>query len=102
VSKILDRLNKITDTLNSNTIATHAYQHFKKITPVDKGHAKRNTHLKGTQIEADYPYAEVLDKGRGFRDGQMRGSTQAPQGMSKPTIQEIRDFVYSKTGIRMR
>jgi hypothetical protein len=58
---------------------------FLKNTPVKTGNARANTSLQGNVIEADYPYAFVLDAGRGFRDGQMRGSEQAPDGMSEPT-----------------
>jgi hypothetical protein len=58
---------------------------FKSLTPIDKGNARRNTTLvNGATIRADYPYAQVLNDGRGYRDGQMRGSTQAPQGMTRP------------------
>lgn len=66
-----------------------AYQEFKKITPVKTGNAKRNTRLRGNTIEANYPYAEVLDKGRHMTGRGMRGSEQAPQGMSKPTEEFI-------------
>jgi hypothetical protein len=31
----------------------------------------------------------------------MRGSTQAPKGMSKPTYEHIRDYVYKKLGVRI-
>ena len=56
-----------------------------ELTPKDKGNAKRNTVMKGNSvIHANYPYAQVLDQGRSRRDGQMRGSTQAPKGMTKP------------------
>jgi len=58
---------------------------FVKNTPIATGNAKANTRLSGLVIEADYPYAFVLDAGRSFRDGQMRGSEQAPAGMSEPT-----------------
>ncbi len=102
MSKIIDRLNKVTETLNSPTIAKFAYDKFKDITPEDTGHAKRNTHLKGNSVEANYPYAEVLDKGRRIQDGQIRGSTQAPEGMTKPTIKAIKQFIYQKTGIRLK
>jgi hypothetical protein len=60
---------------------------FRDITPVQTGNARRNTRFdkaKG-EIVANYAYAEVLDQGRGVRGGQMRGSTQAPKGMSKPS-----------------
>lgn len=55
---------------------------IKNYTP---GNARRQTTLQGKRIHADYGYAQVLDAGRGFRDGQMRGSKQAPEGMSTPT-----------------
>lgn len=95
------RLNKVLQTLNSNTLANEAFKKFVDITPVDTGNAKRNTRLAGNEINADYPYAGVLDAGRGYRDGQMRGSDQAPKGMSGPTLQHVRDYVFQKTGIRI-
>ena len=57
---------------------------FKRLTPVDTGNARRRTTLQGDTIKANYPYAEVLDKGRHMTNKGMRGSTQAPQGMTKP------------------
>jgi hypothetical protein len=63
------------------------YNEFVKNTPVKSGNARRNTTLTGSKIHADYKYASVLNDGRGFRDGQMRGSEQAPQGMFKPTVE---------------
>lgn len=57
------------------------------LTPIRDGNARRSTTLnRQNEIVANYPYAEVLDAGRGFRDGQMRGSKQAPQGMTKPFL----------------
>jgi len=67
-------------------VMPQVFQEFYRMTPVDRGTAKRNTRLNGNRIEARYPYAQVLDDGRSFRDGQMRGSTQAPQGMSRPAL----------------
>lgn len=57
---------------------------YKKLTPIDKGNARRKTTLQGDTIKADYAYAEVLDKGRHMTNRGMRGSEQAPQGMTKP------------------
>jgi len=99
MSKISDRLNKMLTILNSDQLATVAYNEFVNKTPEKTGNAKRNTKKIQKSIVANYPYAEVLDKGRGVRDGQMRGSTQAPQGMTKPTIEALRQYVYNKTGI---
>jgi hypothetical protein len=31
----------------------------------------------------------------------MRGSTQAPKGMTAPTLQSVRDYVYKKLGVRI-
>lgn len=76
-----------------------AFDFFKNITPIRSGNAKNNTRLVKNTIEAKYNYASVLDAGRGYRNGQMRGSTQAPQGMSKPTQKEVAKLVkqYIKT-----
>jgi len=64
------------------------------IAPFNGGNARHNTSLKNRNtVEADYPYAFVLDAGRGFRDGQMRGSEQAPEGMTKPTVEFARDLI---------
>lgn len=70
-------------------VPKEAYQEFKKITPIKTGNAKRNTRLKGNSIEANYQYAQVLDKGRHMTNRGMRGSEQAPQGMTKPTQEFI-------------
>lgn len=63
------------------------FQYFRQITPIDTGNARRQTTLSGNVINANYPYAKVLDNGRVFSAGKMRGSKQAPYGMSEPTIQ---------------
>jgi hypothetical protein len=86
-------VNTMTNSLKSirnklNNLPKEAYQEFVKITPIAKkngGNAKRNTKLKGKTIEANYNYAKVLDKGRHMTSRGMRGSDQAPDGMSKPT-----------------
>lgn len=61
-----------------------AITEYQRLTPKQTGLARRNTTLKGNSIQANYSYAEVLDQGRSVRDGQMRGSKQAPKGMTKP------------------
>jgi len=70
-----------------------AFEFFKRITPIDRGFARRNTKLVNNTIEANYPYAGVLDKGRHMTNRGMRGSKQAPDGMSKPTIQRFGQWV---------
>lgn len=72
-----------------------AYAYFKSITPVDTGYAKRNTKLVNSRIEASYPYSGVLDKGRHMTTRGMRGSKQAPQGMTEPTIKKFKEWVRS-------
>lgn len=61
-----------------------------KGTPIDTGAARRNTKLRKNVIEANYAYAAVLDKGRHMTNRGMRGSKQAMQGMTRPTIQYLR------------
>jgi len=61
-----------------------------KGTPEDTGNARRNTQFRKNVIEANYSYAEVLDKGRHLTSRGMRGSMQAMQGMTRPTIQYLR------------
>jgi len=73
-----------------NNLPKEAYQVFKDTTPIRTGNAKRKTRLQGDTINADYPYAQVLDKGRHMTPRGPRGSEQAPQGMTKPTEQFIR------------
>ncbi len=102
MSNILRRLNKVIDTLNSAKLTDVAYKKFVELTPEKTGNAKRKTRKTQNSIEANYPYANVLDAGRGKRDGQMRGSDQAPKGMTKPTIEHIRNYVYQKTGIKLK
>jgi hypothetical protein len=79
------------------SIATQAmpqiYQEFVRRTPIRSGAARASTTLQGKKIRANYPYAQVLNDGRSFRDGQMRGSDQAPQGMVTPTLQFARDLL---------
>lgn len=75
-------------------VPSEAYDVFKKNTPVRTGNARRNTRLKGDTIEANYQYAQVLDKGRHMTRRGLRGSDQAPEGMTKPT----RDFIKKRVG----
>ena len=91
------RLAEIARDLDEKKLAQEGYKKFREVTPQRTGNAKRNTKLNGTEIQTNYPYARVLDDGRGFRDGQMRGSTQAPDGMTKPTIDHILDYIKSQS-----
>ena len=81
--------NRITPSVNRITarfdvLPKDAYDHWKKITPIRSGTARKRTRLQGSKIKADYNYAVPLDKG---------WSKQAPQGMSKPTLDYIKKRV---------
>jgi len=80
-AKITD-LRKVTD-----QAMPQVYEFFVRETPIAQGggNAREHTVYHANRIIADYPYAAVLDAGRGYRDGQMRGSEQAPHGMTEPT-----------------
>lgn len=66
------------------TIAPQMYKDFVDATPVGSGHARRNTTLKNNSIIANYPYAGILDSG---------ASSQAPEGMTKPTLIKMIDHI---------
>lgn len=101
-NNIINRLNKVLGTLNDRTLTDVAYKKFKDITPIKTGNAKRNTFKTTNSIEANYPYAEVLDKGRHMTTRGMRGSEQAPKGMTEPTIEYIRQHIAQQLGITVR
>ena len=90
---VLKRLNEIERVLDEKKLAKVAYAAFLENTPQKTGQAKRSTTLSNDTITAGYRYAGVLDAGRGYRDGQMRGSDQAPKGMMKPTIAAILEYI---------
>lgn len=102
MSNISRRLNNILNVLNDQTLSREAFKKFKDVTPEKTGNAKRKTRLEGNTINADYAYAGVLDKGRHMTRRGMRGSEQAPKGMTEPTIEHIRDYVFNKTGIKIK
>jgi hypothetical protein len=75
-------------------VMTKAFAYFKSITPIDTGNARRKTRLDSRfRIIANYAYAFVLDKGRHMASRGMRGSKQAPKGMSNPTIKKFGQWV---------
>jgi hypothetical protein len=67
-----------------NNLPKEAYTEFVKDTPIRTGNARRKTKLNGTQINANYPYAQRLDDGY---------SPQSPDGMTKPTLDFIKKRV---------
>ena len=58
-----------------------AHEVFRNATPIDTGNARNSTNLRGNEIVADYDYAGRLQNGH---------SSQAPGGMTDPTIETIR------------
>ncbi len=91
-NNIKNRLNHVLDTLNNRKVSDEAYRFFVGATPIKSGNARRNTNLVNNSIEANYPYAQRLETGY---------SKQAPRGMTEPTIEHIRNYVYIRTGIRI-
>ena len=106
-SNCVKRLNKVLETLDDKNISKVAYDAFKGNTPIGDpnrwksrrapknykpGNARRKTVLRSNEIQANYPYAKRLEEG---------WSSQAPKGMTEPTIKEVRDYVYQKLGIKI-
>lgn len=79
--------------LLKSDIMPKAYKEFVNITAKDTGNAKRNTKLINYIIVAKYMYAKVLNDGRRMTNKGMRGSTQSPQGMVKPTVARIPQWI---------
>lgn len=92
MSNITNRLNKVLETLNVEKVSTVAYKAFVKNTPIRSGNARRKTKKIGNTIDADYPYAQRLEEGY---------SEQAPNGMTEPTIEEVRTYVFNKLGVKI-
>lgn len=91
-SNIVNRLNNVLDAMDENKITKFAYKEFVDNTPIRSGNARRNTKLRGNIIDADYPYAQRLEEGY---------SRQSPKGMTEPTLEAVREYVYQQTGIRI-
>lgn len=84
ITPSLDRIQRELDTLGAGAFKTWVAN-----TPVRTGNARSKTRLSGAgtdkaRIDANYPYAVPLDRGR---------SRQAPQGMSRPTLAWLRQAV---------
>ena len=67
-------------------VAEKAYDEFVKVTPIRSGNAKRSTDFEksSNEIQGNYNYANRLNKG---------WSSQAPEGMTDPTIDFVRNEV---------
>lgn len=84
---IVRRLDEITKRTQVPNLIDVAYQAFYDNTPVRSGNARRRTLKKQDEISAKYPYAKRLDEGY---------SKQSPNGMTKPTIEAVRQYVRNK------
>jgi hypothetical protein len=91
-SNCISRMNKVLNTLNDAKVSDVAYKAYVKNTPLKTGNARRKTVKSGNDIDANYPYAQRLEEGY---------SKQAPKGMTEPTIEEVRRYVYSNLGIQI-
>ena len=85
----VNRLDKVSKGIEQSQIKQVAFRTFVDETPIRTGNARRNTYNKGDEIYAAYPYAKRLDQG---------WSHQSPQGMVKPTIQAVRDYIKRMLG----
>jgi hypothetical protein len=63
-------------------LVDEALEITKSNTPIASGNARRNTKKQSNKIVSDYAYADRLDNGY---------SKQAPQGFTKPTIEQLDD-----------
>lgn len=74
-------------------LANDIFRGVKDLTPVDTGTAKRGwrllTRQSNYEIINNVPYIGILDKGRHMTSRGMRGSNQAPQGMTGPTLRQL-------------
>lgn len=91
-SNIVSRLNKVLNTLDDQKVTDVAHKAFVDNTPIRTGYARRNTVKSGNDIDANYPYAQKLEEGF---------SRQAPKGMTEPTIEEVRRYVYTNLGVQI-
>ncbi len=81
IGKRLDQLNNL---FTDETLAKEGFKYFRGVTPIRTGNARRNTFRNKNEIEANYPYARRLDEGY---------SPQARDGMTKPTIAHMQDWI---------
>lgn len=65
-------------------IKDFAADEFRKVTPIRTGNARSNTRRIAQGVEGAYPYANRLNEGY---------SSQAPAGMTDPTVEKLNDYV---------
>lgn len=81
-SKIKGRLKDLDRAVGR--IRDYAADEFRKTTPIRTGNARSKTSRIRKGVEAAYPYANRLNEGY---------SSQAPDGMTKPTVERIKEYV---------
>lgn len=93
MTNITDRLADIKSTLTEKNLAKVGHAEFKRATPVRTGNARKNTDLMGNAINANYPYALLLNQG---------SSKQAPDGMTNTTIDAIRSYIERELNVKLK
>jgi len=94
VALISMRLKAVLTALNNATVTDVAYKSYVAHTPIRSGNARRKTKKGVNQVVADYPYAQQL---------QDNSSPQTHgKGIVQPTIDDVRDYVYRTTGVRIK
>ena len=83
------RINKIKGIIDPTVMAKKALPTFLTNTAIRSGNARRNTDAVKNEIVADYAYATRLDNG---------WSKQRPNGMTKPTIKFLQDYIKKNLG----
>ena len=87
--KTTERIKQVMKIIDPVNLINVGYPVFIKNTAVRTGNAQRKTTKQSTEIHAKYPYAKRLDNG---------WSKNKPEGMTKPTIKEIRDYIKKELG----
>lgn len=87
--KAIDRLTSLKKNITAKALIDVGYPVFVKNTPIDTGNARRRTTKTNNSIEASYPYAKRLDEGY---------SHQSPDGMVKPTLKAMTDYIRKQIG----
>jgi len=83
------RLELVAKNITSEKLLDVGYPVFVAKTPKQTGNARRHTVKGKNEIRAEYPYAKRLDDGY---------SSQNRDGMTKPTIAAIRDYIKKTLG----
>jgi hypothetical protein len=79
--EINTRIREIVTKADPLKMAKIAYDHLQKITPIDKGNARKQTKLDRDVVHADYAYAQRLDQ---------NWSPQTKnKGLIQPTLEEV-------------